>query len=337
MTNYTKPWLSHLEQLQQLIDRGLTVTDDQRALAHLQRIGYYRLSGYWFAFRQRSGVCTPLNKNGKRLLKKGKTDYLALDTFKHGTTFQQAVDLYVFDKRLRLLALDGLERIEVALRVDIAHTLGRLDPYAYLNPSLLHDEFAYKIDQKTGVTPLHKWQESHARLINRSRETFIEHHKKKYGLPLPIWIASEVWDFGTLSHLFGGMREQEQDAIAARYGISNGRVFASWLRSLNYLRNVCAHHSRLWNRNMADQPRKPSHGEANPFFQGWQDAHVQARPFLLLCIVQFLLMTANPTSTWWTRLADLLNSFPDLHAVGLNLKGMGVIEGWEQWEWTGKQ
>ena len=102
------------------------------------------------------------------------------------------------------------------MRVDIAHTLGRLDPYAYLGPALLHDEFAYKIDQKTGVTPLHKWQESHARLINRSRETFIEHHKKKYGLPLPIWIASEVWDFGTLSHLFGGMREDEQDAIAAR-------------------------------------------------------------------------------------------------------------------------
>jgi abortive infection bacteriophage resistance protein len=55
MTSYIKPWLSHLEQLKQLKDRGLTVTDDQRALAHLQRIGYYRLSGYWFAFRQRSG------------------------------------------------------------------------------------------------------------------------------------------------------------------------------------------------------------------------------------------------------------------------------------------
>lgn len=119
--------------------------------------------------------------------------------------------------------------------------------------ALLHDEFTYKIDQKTGVTPLHKWQESHARLINRSRETFIEHYKKKYGLPLPIWIASEVWGFGTLSHLFGGMREAEQDAIAERYGIGNERVFASWLRSLNYLRNVCAHHSRLRNRNMTDR------------------------------------------------------------------------------------
>ncbi|WP_340367394.1 Abi family protein [Marinobacter azerbaijanicus] len=334
---YDKPWLSYLEQLQQLKGRGLTITDEQRALAHLQRIGYYRLSGYWYAFRQRSGACSPLRKSGIPMLKKGKTDHLMLDTFKPGATFQQAVDLYVFDKRLRLLALDGLERIEVGLRVDIAHTLGRLDPYAYLNPSLLHDEFAQKIDQKTGLTPLHKWQENQARLINRSKETFIEHHKKKYGLPVPIWIASEIWDFGTLSHLFGGMREREQDAIAARYGISNGRVFASWLRSLNYLRNVCAHHSRLWNRNMADQPRKPAQGEVPLFEHAWQDSHVQARPFLLFCIVQHLLMTTNPTSTWWQRLSGLLISFPDLTPTGLNLKGMGIIDGWHDWKWKERQ
>lgn len=334
---YDKPWLSYLEQLQQLKDRGLTITDEQRALAHLQRIGYYRLSGYWYAFRQRSGACSPLSKSGIPMLKKGKTDHLMLDTFKPGATFQQAVDLYVFDKRLRLLALDGLERIEVGLRVDIAHTLGRLDPYAYLNPSLLHDEFAQKIDQKTGLTPLHKWQENQARLINRSKETSIEHHKKKYGLPVPIWIASGIWDFGTLSHLFGGMREREQDAIAARYGISNGRVFASWLRSLNYLRNVCAHHSRLWNRNMADQPRKPAQGEVPLFEHAWQDSHVQARPFLLFCIVQHLLMTINPTSTWWQRLSELLISFPDLTPTGLNLKGMGIIDGWHDWKWKERQ
>ncbi|MCW4148845.1 Abi family protein [Halomonas sp. 18H] len=334
MAEYDKPWLSYRDQLQQLKDRGLTITDEARALAHLERIGYYRLSGYWYAFRQRSNVCCPLDKRGRPAFKKGKTDYLALDTFKPGATFQQAVDLYVFDKRLRLLALDGLERIEIGLRVDIAHTLGRLDPYAYLNPALLHDEFAQKVDQKTGVTPLHKWQEGHARLINRSRETFIQHHKKQYGLPIPIWIASEVWDFGTLSHLFGGLREQEQDAIATRYGISNGRVFATWLRSLNHLRNICAHHSRLWNRNITDQPRKPAAAEAPLFMHGWENAHIQARPFLLLCIMQHLLTTINPSSSWWPRLTALLNDFPDLTPVCIDLKGMGIIEGWETWEWT---
>lgn len=332
MVDYHKPWLSYRDQLQQLKERGLSVSDEPRALAALQRIGYYRLSGYWYAFRQRSGACCPLTDQGRAESKKSRTTHLALDAFVPGSTFQQAVDLYVFDKRLRLLALDGLERIEVGLRVEIAHTLGRLDPYAYLNPALLHEAFAHQIEQKAGLTRLHKWQENQARLINRSRETFIQHHKQKYGLPIPIWIASEVWNFGTLSQLFGGMRETEQDAISARYGIANGRVFASWLRSLNYLRNVCAHHSRLWNRNMTDQPRKPAAGEAMLFEQGWEDRHVQARPFLLLCIVQHLLMTINPTSTWWQRLAALLYEFPDLTPMGLDLRGMGVIDGWEKWK-----
>ncbi|MBE0404962.1 MULTISPECIES: hypothetical protein [Halomonas] len=88
---------------------------------------------------------------------------------------------------------------------------------------------------------------------------------------------------------------------------------------------------------MTDQPRKPAHSEASLFSLGWQNSHVQARPFLLFCIVQYLLMTVNPTSTWWARLSELLSSFPDLREAGLNLKGMGIIEGWEQWEWEARQ
>jgi abortive infection bacteriophage resistance protein len=330
---YSKPWISYLEQLQQLKERGLIITDEARALAYLERIGYYRLSGYWYAFRERSGAYCPLATEGRRKFKRGHTDQLTLDSFRPGATFQQAVDLYVFDKRLRRLVMDALERIEIGLRVDIAHTLGRLDAYAYLKPELLHEAFSQHINQKTGLTDLHKWQENQARLIGRSREAFILHNKQKYGLPLPIWIACEVWDFGTLSHLFGGMREAEQDAVSSKYGIASGRVFASWLRSLNYLRNVCAHHSRLWNRNMTDQPKKPGQEETPLFEHAWGNSHIQARPFLLLCIAQYLLMTINPTSTWWPRLKQLLDEFPDLDAIDLNLKGMGAIDGWQEWEW----
>nr|WP_067297737.1 Abi family protein [Marinobacterium profundum] len=329
---YSKPWISYLEQLQQLKDRGLIITDEARALAYLERIGYYRLSGYWYAFRERSEAYCPLEPEGRRKFKRGRTDHLTLDSFRPGATFQQAVDLYVFDKRL--LVLDALERIEIGLRVDIAHTLGKLNACAYLKPELLHEDFAQRVNQQTGLTDLHKWQENQARLISRSREAFILHNKEKYGLPLPIWIACEVWDFGTLSHLFGGMRESEQDAISAKYGIANGRVFASWLRSLNYLRNVCAHHSRLWNRNMTDQPKKPGRGEVPLFEHAWGNTHIQARPFLLLCIAQFLLMSINPASSWWLRLADLMGDFPDLEDIGLDLKGMGVIDGWQEWEWS---
>ncbi|MFA1626343.1 Abi family protein [Rhizobium mongolense] len=114
-----------------------------------------------------------------------------------------------------------------------------------------------------GLTNHHRWLSKHAGLITRSKEEFISHNRGKYGLPVPIWVSCEVWDFGTMSTLYAGMREGDQDAIAKKYGLSNGRVFASWLRSLNYLRNVSAHHSRLWNRNIIDQPKLPSEKEAS--------------------------------------------------------------------------
>src|SRR5699024_4165774 len=102
--------------------------------------------------------------------------------------------------------------------------------------------------------------------------------------------------------LYSGMREQEQDAISAKYGIRNGRIFASWLRSLSYLRNVCAHHSRLWNRNIIDQPKLPSAadiGWVSPFME---DANLRARCFLLLRIARHLLQVVNPNSSWPARM-----------------------------------
>ncbi|MBT9100491.1 Abi family protein [Methylovulum psychrotolerans] len=330
---YDKPWKSYQDQLDQLTRRGLMVTDEARALHHLERIGYYRLSGYWFPFRERSGFYCPLPTTDGKKFKRGKTDRMVLDEFITGASFQNAVDLYVFDKRLRLLVLDALERIEVGLRVDISHTLGQKCPFAYLKPEFLFEGFSYKLDEKTSLTGHHQWVAKNAGLINRSKEEFITHNKAKYGLPLPIWVVCEIWDFGTLSSLFAGMAEADQDSIARKYGLSNGRVFASWLRSLNYLRNVCAHHSRLWNRNIAVRPQftYPS-----PVFNGepfLSASHLNQRVFLLLCISKHLLNIINPSSTWGQRLKELLLGFPDLGHLGIDLADMGAIEGWEQWEW----
>lgn len=336
-TSYGKPWLSAQDQLQQLLGRGMAVTDPPKAIDYLERIGYYRLSGYWFAFRERSELCSvwdPRGPAGKP--KHARPERIALDPFRPGTSFQNAVDLYVFDKRLRLLALDALERIEIALRVDMSHHLGQIDRFAYLKPDLFHERFSATLDSKKGLTKHHQWLGKHANLIGRSREEFMKHYKEKYGQPLAIWVACEVWDFGCMSTLFSGMKEADQDQISAGYGISNGRVFASWLRSLNYLRNVCAHHSRLWNRNIIDQPKLPPMGEVRGLdgFQGHPYAQLRARPFLLLCICQHLMKTINPESSWGQRLKILLEQdFPDLHHIGLTLQGMGVDEGWQTRAW----
>lgn len=308
--SYVKPWINIDEQLDQLTERGLQVSDRDKALNCLQRIGYYRLSGYWFAFRRRDAVAK------------------LTDDFKPNATFQNAVDLHVFDKQLRLLAMDALERIEIALRVDISHALGKLDAFAYLRGDLFHPTFSNELDKQTGLTKHHVWLTKHAQLISRSKEEFVNHNKTKYGLPLAVWVACEVWDFGTMSTLFSGMREAEQDVISAKYGIANGRTFATWLRSLNYLRNVCAHHSRLWNRNIVDQPKLPD-AVVMPWvalFEG--NPHARARCYLLLCMMRHLLLVVNPTSSWPTRMRDHLQAFPNLDHLGLNRLGMGAADGW---------
>jgi len=332
---YKKPWKSHAEQLEELIERGLEVSDRERALNYLERIGYYRLSGYWFPFRKRSGPVSIPTLEYKRP-KKVVVQRIALDEFYLGATFQNALDLYVFDKRLRLLCLDALERIEISLRVDIAHLLGKYHRFAYLKPELFDVSFSEKLDNKTGITRHQSWLGKHAQLINRSKEDFVRHNKSKYGLPLAIWVACEVWDFGTLSTLYGGMKVEDQDTIAQKYGMENGRIFATWLRSFNYLRNVCAHHSRLWNRNIIDQPRLPT-AEELPWVRDFEQSnHARARCFLLLRMVNHVLRAVNPTSTWFLRMHNQLLDFPSLSHVNINLKGMGVPDGWQD-DWFDRQ
>ena len=325
---YAKPWLSTDEQLDQLAVRGLRVSDRDKALDYLNRIGYYRLSGYWFAFRERSGPCCVLDQpRPTKPQSKGET--IALDNFRPGASFQNAVDLYVFDKQLRLLVLDALERVEIALRVDVSYTLGQLDAFAYLNGGLFHTGFSQILSKDSGVTRHHEWLGKHAQLIGRSKEDFVNHNKAKYGLPLAIWVACEVWDFGTLSTLYGGMRESEQDAISVKYGVGNGRTFATWLRSLNYLRNVCAHHSRLWNRNIVDQPKLPAAANMPWVAPFENNVHARARCYLLICMLRHLLQVVNPTSSWPQRMKAHLQTFPNLEHLGLNRLGMGAADGWE--------
>ncbi|WP_200248965.1 Abi family protein [Lamprobacter modestohalophilus] len=192
---YSKPWQSYEEQPDLLISRGLMVTDRPKALEYLQRIGYYRLSGYWFPFRERSGLLILLDEHGRKPVKKQRKETrIALDDFRPSATFEDAVKLYVFDKKLRMLVMDALERIEIALRVDVSHTLGKLDRFAYLNPALFHSEFSEKLHNDKGVTSHHEWLGKHAQLIGRSKEEFVLHNKTKYVSP---WRSGSLARYGT--------------------------------------------------------------------------------------------------------------------------------------------
>ncbi|WP_374247767.1 Abi family protein [Thermomonas sp.] len=311
-----KPWKSFDDQLTGLKARGLHVDDDAAALSYLARIGYYRLSGYWYPLRV---IDKAASESAGRPVR--------LDEFIAGSRFEDVVKLYVFDKKLRLLALDALERIEMAVRVDVAHLLGRQDPCAHENPDCLHGNFSKRLirNGKDAGKTLHRaWLEKHQQLLHRARrEPFVQHHQEAYDGRLPIWVAIEVWDFGQLSKLFAGMRFEDQAVIAARYGATDGRAFANWLRTLNFMRNVAAHHSRMWNINVL---------EPSPVPEGWP-AMPNTRTFFCFCLMQQLLRTICPRSSWGRRLVQLLEQeFPQMPNRAVTLADMGIFEGWN---WNG--
>lgn len=322
MSTYTKPYLTFQKQLELLKSRGMEVTNEDVALAYLRRLGYYRLSGYWYPCRQLISLVTKHHSKPTRPQRK--------DEFMPGTRFQDAVELYVFDKKLRLLILDAIERVEVAFRVDIAYLLGIKDRFAYSKPHLLHGNFTKKIDPKSGKTKYEEWLLKHNHLVQRSKEDFVEHYKAKYGLPLPIWVAIELWDFGLLSTFYKGMIVQDKKNVAAKYDIPDFQIMESWLRCLNYVRNVVAHHSRLWNRNLVDQPKLAKKGTMPTFDLFIGKVQVTSRIYIVLCILSHFMQNISPRSTWRKRLVDLIRSFPKTNYVSIN--DMGFPEYWEQQE-----
>lgn len=214
---FGKPATTHAQQVIQLQRRGMIIDDPTAAAFSLQHLNYYRLSAYWLPF---------------------EADH-ATHTFRPNTHFSQVLNLYVFDRELRLLVPDAIERVEVSMRSQWAYQLAHHHgPYAHLDAAL-----AFKS---------HLWRTNLEKLsteVSRSDEPFIKHIRDTYTEALPpVWAACEVMSLGLLSRWYNNLRPMAtRRAIAAVYGVDE-KVLESWLRHLSLVRNICAHHGRLWNR-----------------------------------------------------------------------------------------
>lgn len=304
---YAKPHMPVTEQVALLQQRGLAITDTVRAEAALTRIGYYRLSEYWHPMRQ---VAPTVPGQPVTLL----------HTFQGGARFCDATDLYVFDKRLRLLLLDAIERIEVALRVWCAHTLGARDPYIHRDWKALDPAFVAK-DHAT-------WLSRIDGAAAKSREDFIAKFLKEYSPPVPLWVSIECWDFGILSYFVTGISTADKTAMATHYGLPRRELLTSWVRSVNHVRNICAHHSRLWNRVLVDRPKPPRAREIAELDH--LAAHIAAhnRLYAVAAALQYLLKQIHPSSTWSARLKAHMRSFPV--SPLLDIKSSGFPPNWER-------
>lgn len=290
-----KKWQSFRDQVTILESRGMIFEDKAKAEYILSQVNYYRLSGYWYSFR------TQL------------TDITRSDEFIVNTRFEDVLNIYGFDKQLRLLCLQALENIEMSLRTNIAHTLGRISPTSHLNSDNFNQRF---IESKNKYWNYNTWLNRYNEQIKKAKKSpFIDHHFNHYK-DLPIWVGIEVLDFGSISTLYTGLKGKQQQQISRLYGVSNAKVFASWLKSLNYIRNICAHHGRLWNVNIdviAQVDKNIS------VFQHLDNKRI----YFYLKMMQYLMTVISPSSCWEEELNNLLSQFPIPKNKAITLDGLG--------------
>lgn len=287
---YTKPALSFEEQADLIISRGL-IADRNTIIGVLQNVNYYRLSGYLYPYRILPG-----------------------DNYKEGTTFEQVWRHYTFDRQLRFITMDAIERFEVSIKNQIINFVSKsFGPFGYIE----HGNFPY-------LTP-----EDHATLLatiagesKRSNEEFVRHFRSKYGdnhPNLPIWMTGEIISFGCSITMFKGIKDKS--IIVDHYGVPKD-VLISWLKTLNVIRNICAHHGRLWNRELGVKPFIPRKKD----FPKWHEpvAIGQNRVFGILTIMNYLLSIIAPKSKWKSRLFLLLAEYPEI-----SKQRMGFPDNWQ--------
>jgi len=323
MVEYTKPWLSLEQQVERLAIRGIDVGDRYHAAAVLKAVGYYRLTGYLYPFRESEQYVDD----------EGRTRTRVLGDYRAGTRLDQAEAIIDFDRRLRMLVMDGVERIEVAVRMQLGYVLGRTSAFAHEDPSCFTEAFVEaKIDPESGE-PV---SSSHARWLERADERraefdeqFVAHFREKYDGRMPVWALTELLELGQLSVLFRGLRQQDAEEIALAFGAPTKKIMVSWLASLNYVRNVAAHHARLFNRKLQHAPARPKAGQV-PVLDHLRDEKTAKGVFgtyNALAVIAHLLPSIEAGTAWHRRLVSLLQGFPASPA--LSLASIGVPEGWE--------
>jgi abortive infection bacteriophage resistance protein len=338
MTQFTKPAINVTKQVERLQQRGLNIQFPERAEKYLEVISFFRLSAYMRPFQY------------------PKAHQEFEHQFKQGSEFKQIVDLYAFDRELRLLVMDAVERMEVAVRATLNNVMGTKyqtdescsGSHWYLNKSLFkrnyqHDRLLKEIEDKQEKEAkelqkdIKKINKSRAndelkqeRIERRVRENYPRFYQASYTDPklMPGWAMAEELTLGSISHLYSGLaKDSDRKAIAKRFDLPQ-EVLESWLHTLNFIRNCCAHHSRLWNRELAIQPKIP-YGDIWQLPVRLEPSQVQPsrRIYMILLMLAHLMRQISPDSQWHNKIRALIMLHPEVP-----LFPMGFTNNWQEHE-----
>lgn len=308
-------------QLVEILEfRGMAVMDRTRAKRKLAQIGYYRLSGFWYPCRSFGAfdISTRQERRG--------------DLFQPNIDFNLITDLYLFDKKLRQLMMDAIERVEVHIRAVIAHYLGPINQLAYKDVSFVNPRYTKKIyDKRKRVSKNSKWenwQAKHQKCLFQGRKQASIAWHYKCGRSIPIWVATETWDFGCISMFFEILKQTHKREICNRLCIppKEIKVFEEWLRHISLLRNRCAHHGRIWNQTA----RNPIPFLSNPYFNsfGFSDTNsARYRIYGLICVLWYLVKNVGLSSNWIENIAKLIDSKPMIDSCPFTAMGFADNSG----------
>lgn len=297
MVEYNKPWLPIDAQIDKLASRGIDVGARNEAADLLRTVGYYRLTGHLYPFRRSERFADH----------EGKTRVRVLNEYLPGTSLHHAAQIIDFDRALRMLVLDGIERIEVSLRMQLGYVLGEVSAFAHLDVSTFVTSFTDLYDDPDTEEKTSKHLEWVRRVDahrDGSDEAFVAHFRDKYDGQMPVWALTEILELGDLGRLYSGLNNSLATPIAHAYGAPSKKVMASWIASLNYVRNVAAHHARLFNRKRVAAPSRPPAGVV-PVLDHLRDENTAKTIYGLynaLAITAYLLRSIDNQSGWPQRL-----------------------------------
>ncbi|PJX15740.1 DNA-binding protein [Halomonas sp. 141] len=291
---YDKPPIPIEQQVSLLRKRGMNVPDTARAEHYLTHIGYYRLSAYWLPFEEPNALADV-----------GRTH-----RFVAGTSFDDVLQHYIFDRELRLICLEALERVEVSLRSLWVNAFAlQKGPHAYLDAQYFHCPYKHAKQVARAANDLQD-----------NEEAFVKHYRQKYrgaGLP-PIWIMAETLTFGALSQWVElTMPTEIKKVVIQQLDLPTIEIAQGIFHNLSQLRNVCAHHARLWNRRFS---KKYPHIRRMPLLLHPETSGEQARYiYNHFVMLGHLMVVINPGTSWPRRLYSLLEKQTEATHVAMHL------------------
>ena len=281
------------QQLEILKQRGLNIPNEDLAMEQLGSISYFKLANYWRSVEEQGS---------------DKHQFLP------NSSFDDVINSYVFDKKLRAVIFTSIQDMEVAIRTRVLQYFSiKYGAFWFMDASLFKDKEIHETCLKN-IT----------KEVFRSKEDFLLEHFAKYDEPSlpPVWKTMEVVSFGTLSKLYCNFADVEvKKQVAKSLSMSQYTYLESWLKSATVLRNCCAHHARLWNRRFAWKPQLPQ-----KMSLAWIDAK-KVRPIKLyaqLCYLAYLEQSINPNSSFRKEIVSLLSDKPQR-----TLKAMGFPIDWK--------